>query len=75
MDASESSYGSVVYSRCTHEDGSISSIKIASKTHVAPTTATSIPRLELIGAVIGFRLTSRIAKVLEVNRHDCVNVL
>ena len=72
VDASESAYGSVVYSRCTYEDGSISSIIIASKTRVAPTTATSIPRLELMGAVIGVRLTSRIAKVLDVNMNDCV---
>ena len=72
VDASESAYGSVVYSRCTYEDGSISSTIIASKTRVAPTTATSIPRLELMGAVIGVRLTSRIAKVLDVNMNDCV---
>ena len=60
------------YSRFTYEDGSISSTIIASKTRVAPTTATSIPRLELMGAVIGVRLTSRIAKVLDVNMNDCV---
>ena len=72
VDASESAYGSVVYSRCTYEDGSISSTIIASKTRVAPTTATSIPRLELMGAVIGVRLTSRIAKVLDVKMNDCV---
>ena len=59
-------------SRCTYEDGSISSTIIASKTRVAPTTATSIPRLELMGAVIGVRLTSRIAKVLDVSMNDCV---
>ena len=72
VDASESAYGSVVYSRCTYEDGSISSTIIASKTRVAPTTATSIPRLELMGALIGVRLTSRIAKVLGVNMNNCI---
>ena len=72
VDASERAYGSVVYSRCTYEDGSISSNIIAAKTRVAPTTATSIPRLELSGAVIAIRLTSRIAKVLNVHMNDCI---
>ena len=72
VDASESAYGSVVYSRRTYEDGSNSSNIIAAKTRVAPTTATSIPRLELMGAVIGVRLTSRIAKALNVQMNDCI---
>ena len=70
VDASESANGSVVYSRCAYEDGLISSNIIAAKPHVAPNTATSIPRLELMGAVIGVRLTSRIAKVVNVHMND-----
>ena len=66
VDASEVAYGAVVYAHCTYEDGSISTNIVAAKTRVAPSTATSIPRLELMGAVIGARLTSRIAKVLEI---------
>ena len=66
VDASESAYGAVVYARCTYADGSFSSKIVAAKTRVAPNTATSIPRLELMGAVIGVRLASRVAKVLEI---------
>ena len=72
LDAFESAYGSVVYSRCTYEDGSFSSNIIAAKTRIAPTTATSIPRLELMGAVISVRITSRIAKVLNEHMNDCI---
>ena len=66
VDVSESAYGAVVYARSTYENGSFSSNIVAAKSCVAPNTATSIPRLELMDAVIGVRLTSRIAKVLEV---------
>ena len=66
VDASEYAYGAVVYARCTYADGSFSSKIVAAKTRIAPSTATSIPRLELMGAVIGVRLASMIAKVLEI---------
>ena len=72
VDASESAYGAVVYARCTYADGSISSNIAAAKTRVAPITATSIPRLELMGAIIGVRLTTRVANVLEVPMNNCV---
>ena len=72
VDASESAYGAVVYARCTYEDGSISSNIAAAKTRVAPITATSIPRLELMGAIIGVRLTTKVANVLEVPMNNCV---
>ena len=39
---------------------------MAAKLRVAPITATSIPRLELMGAVTRERLSTRIAKVLEL---------
>ena len=66
VDASENAYGAVVYARSTYEDGSVSSRIVAAKTRVSPITATSIPRLELMGAIVGVRLTTRIADVLEL---------
>ncbi|MEW8544200.1 MAG: hypothetical protein AB2693_11760, partial [Candidatus Thiodiazotropha sp.] len=81
VDASERAYGAVVYARHCYEDGSVSINIVAAKTRVAPTVATSIPRLELMGAVVGVRLATKISSVLEIptNRavfwSDSVNVL
>ena len=80
-DASEDAYGAVAYVRCSYQDGTVSANKLAAKTRVAPSKATSIPRLELMGAVIGVRLSTRIARVLELQTSqqifwsDCRNVL
>ena len=65
-DASENAYGAVVYVRCRYQDGTITTNIVAAKTRVAPSQATSIPRLKLMGAVIGVRLWTRIARVLEL---------
>ncbi|XP_052271566.1 uncharacterized protein LOC127872276 [Dreissena polymorpha] len=81
VDASESAYGAVVFARCTYEDGSVSTSLISAKTRVAPNISTSIPRLELMGAVIGMRLAKRICNVLELKLStvtfwsDSVNIL
>ena len=55
VDSSESAFGAVVYARYSYQDGSISTNIIVAKTKVAPSIATSIPRLELMGAVVGSR--------------------
>ena len=76
VDASESAYGAVVYARCQYQDGSVSTNIVA-----APNIATSIPRLELMGAIVGVRLNKRKSEVLGVNMTkstfwcDSVNVL
>ena len=81
VDASENAYGAVVYARCQNGDGTISTNIVASKTRVSPNIATSIPRLELMGAIVGMRLTTRISDVLGVKMEkvtfwcDSVNVL
>ena len=72
VDASEHAYGAVVYARSTYEDGAVSSTIVAAKSRVAPSIATSIPRLELMGAVIGTRLTKKIATVLEIGISNAV---
>ena len=66
VDASESAYGDVDYARCQYQDGSVSTNIIAAKTPVSTNSATSIPRLELMGAIVGVRLTTRISEVLGV---------
>ena len=59
-DASGDAYGAVTYARYQY--------LVASKTRVAPLSATSIPRLELMGAVLGLRLALSIAKVLKIDQ-------
>ena len=65
VNVSENAYGAAVYARCTYEDGSSSSDIVAAKSRVVPCIATGILLLELMGAVIGVRLTSRITEVLD----------
>ena len=57
VDASEEAYGAVVYARFSYRDASVSTNIVAAKTRVAPSVVTSIPRLELMSADIGVRLT------------------
>ena len=65
-DASEEAYGAVSYVRYQYSSGAVSVHLVASKACVAPLSATSIPRLELMGAVLGLRLTMTISPVLDV---------
>ena len=81
VDSSKSAFGAAVYARYSYQDGSISTNIIAAKTKVAPDIATSISRLELMGAVVGVQLANRIATVIDfpIRRvtfwSDSVNVL
>ena len=61
-DASEEAYGSVVYQRTAYLSGNISVRMVLSKSRVAPLQATSIPRLELMSAVLGKKLAKKIIK-------------
>ena len=81
VDASEDAYGAVVYARYTYLDGTISTNIVAAKTRVSPSKPISVPRLELMGAVIGVRISTRISEVLELQMiqsvfwSDSLNVL
>ena len=70
VDASLKSYGAVVYLRCTYEDGTRSSRLIASKSKVAPLLPMTVPRLELMAAVLGLRLTQNVLRAFEMNMQD-----
>ena len=63
-DASNSEYGAVVY-LVTKSQGNTHVQLIASKTRVSPLKKQTIPRLELMAALILARLISRIKKTLE----------
>ena len=71
-DASERAYAAVVYIRVVYSDGRIETRLAASKTRVSPIKKQTIPRLELLGAVILSRLTATVLKALpeQVNRSN-----
>jgi len=56
-DASQEAYAAVMFQRNIYDDGSLSVSFIASKSKVAPLNAQSIPRLELLGAILGLHLS------------------
>ena len=55
-DASEKAYAAVIYLRIVYTDGSVDNMLVSSKTRVAPIKRQTIPRLELLGALILARL-------------------
>ncbi|XP_053699113.1 uncharacterized protein LOC128746088 [Sabethes cyaneus] len=61
-DASEEAYSAVVYFRITRPDGTPQCALVAAKAKVAPLKYVSIPRLELMAAVLGVRLLSFITE-------------
>ena len=65
VDASQKAYGVAVYMRCEYNNGAVTSRLIAAKSKVAPLTPMTVPRLELMGAILGLRLTQSLLTVLE----------
>ena len=59
-DASERAYAAVLYVRTVSHDGTVITRLIASKTRVSPVKKQSIPRLELLGALILTRLVNTV---------------
>ena len=78
-DASKQAYGAVAYLVCRYPDDTSTSRIVVSKSRVSPTKTVTIPRLELMGAVIATRLAKNINKTLEVEQTifwtDSTNVL
>ncbi|XP_068671293.1 uncharacterized protein [Montipora foliosa] len=69
-DASADAYGVATYTRYLYKDGTVLTSLVAYKTGVTPLPATSIPRLELMGAVLELRLALSIANVLKFDRNQ-----
>ncbi|GFX74547.1 integrase catalytic domain-containing protein [Trichonephila clavipes] len=66
-DAFQSVYGAVVYCKSITSDGKMLVHLIASKSRVAPTKQTTIPRLELCAAVLLAKLVHRVKQALKLN--------
>ncbi|GFV87242.1 integrase catalytic domain-containing protein [Trichonephila clavipes] len=66
-DASQSAYGAVVYCKSVTSNGRVLVHLIASKSRVAPTKQTTIPRLELCAAVLLAKLVYRVKQALKLN--------
>ena len=67
-DASLLAYGAVAYLRHQLVDGSFSTHMVTAKAKVAPLQAVSIPRLELMAAMVGVRLVGLISEMWELLR-------
>lgn len=65
-DASERAFAAVVYLRTEHENGSVQVNLISAKSKVAPLQQTTLPRLELCGALLLAKLLVKIIKALEM---------
>ena len=78
-DASKDVYAAASYLVCEQNGYSPTARLIASKTHVAPLKALTIPRLELIRAFFATRLSTNILRTINVNGvtywTDSTNVL
>ncbi|KMQ82315.1 integrase core domain protein, partial [Lasius niger] len=61
VDASEKAYGAVVYFRYHHKNA-LQSRMVVSKSRVAPLKKLSLPRLELMAALIGVRLSKTVQR-------------
>ena len=71
-DASELAYAAVLYVRCDYGNDHIETRLVAAKTRVAPIKQQTIPRLELLGALILARLLrSVIVQLKEVSQVYC----
>lgn len=69
--ASEKAYAAASYVRHEYEDGTVSKRLVAAKSRLAPQKAMSIPRLELMGALVGLRLTLKVCAALEIPKNKC----
>ena len=72
-DASPAAYGAAVYIKCLGEAGHASTHLVISKSRVAPAKTVSLPRLELLAAVVNARLLKFVAEslTLKVDRVVC----
>ncbi|GFW78344.1 integrase catalytic domain-containing protein [Trichonephila clavipes] len=66
-DASKKAYGAAIYLRTKSRNG-ISVKLVTSKSRVAPLNCVTLPRLELLGALVAARLASKVKKIVNLKR-------
>ncbi|GFY79061.1 integrase catalytic domain-containing protein [Trichonephila inaurata madagascariensis] len=66
-DASTKAYGTIAYLRVTSYNIGILTSFVASKNRIAPLKNLTLPRLELMGALLSARLSSNILKALKLD--------
>jgi hypothetical protein len=71
-DASQSGYGAVSYLRLTTDDGQIHCSFVLGKSRLAPVKAVTIPRLELMAAVLAVKLDQMIKTELDIPIDDTI---
>ena len=64
VDASEEAYAAATYVRGRSEGGDVVCSLVMAKTRVAPARATTMPRMELMAAVLGARLADTVKRSL-----------
>lgn len=65
-DASQAAYGACVYVRCVDQAGTVTIQLYSAKARVAPLKPTTIPRLELCGALLAARLSVAVTDALRL---------
>ncbi|GFX07099.1 uncharacterized protein TNCV_1557021 [Trichonephila clavipes] len=68
-DASKLAYGAAAYVKVRKQNEVLVNL-ITSKTRVAPLKAVTLPRLELLGALVAARLSSRVQEIVR-NKKEC----
>ena len=71
VDVSLLAYAAVSYVRHEYEDGEVTVQFAVAKAKVAPTKAETVPRLELMAAVLGLRLTRKVSELLDIPFENC----
>lgn len=66
-DASERAYGACLYVRSVDKQGQVLVRLLLAKSRVAPLKPTTIPRLELCGALVGVRIYEKVVAALRVS--------
>ena len=67
VDSSQEAYGAACYVRHLYQDGTLTCRLVASKSHVAPLQAVSVPQLELMAAFAGLKLAQTVGQVLGID--------
>ncbi|XP_045535019.1 uncharacterized protein LOC123721194 [Papilio machaon] len=69
-DASQTAYASAIYLRSIDGAGQVLVRLLCAKTKVAPVKSTTIPRLELCGALLSARLSTKVLTALRCKVHN-----